>query len=181
MTMLWCRKCDKEYDADEYYLCPVHHTELEVRPAEPAEPVRAEPDDAVCWKCGHRATNATSETCAECHEPRTRPLLVIEFPGGSVVIRTADTPANLGREGEHRHVFAHYPNVSRWHATVNVDAQGDAWLTPNPAAPNGTFVNDDEIFGRTRVGPHDVIRFATDRGQHIGPTSVKVRQPQREP
>ena len=59
--------------------------------------------------------------------------------------------------------------MSRRHATASVDAQGDAWITPNPTAPNGTFVNGTEIRQRTQVQPGDRIRFATDQEPHPGP------------
>jgi hypothetical protein len=135
----------------------------------------------VCWKCGTRAVDATNDTCATCHESLVPPVLVIEFPDGPVVLTAPGMSADLGRAGTHGHVFARYPNVSRWHATVNVDGQGDAWITPNPAAPNGTFLNDKEIVNRTPLTPDDLLRFATDEGPHLGPVSDRIRQPRREP
>ena len=135
----------------------------------------------MCWSCGTAATDATNTTCAQCHQSLVPPALVIGFPHGSVVVQAREKTADLGRAGTYGHVFAPYPNVSRWHATVGVDSDGKAWVTPNPAAPNGTFVNDEEISRRTPVGPGDLIRFAADRGVNIGPVSDFIRYPQQEP
>src|SRR5205823_4913015 len=135
----------------------------------------------ACWDCGHDAVNATNDTCARCHESLTPPVLVIGFPDGRVVLRTRRASAHLGRAGAYGHIFGRYPNVSRQHAAVIVDADGDAWIEPVPAAPNGTFVNGHEILTRTRLAPEDEIRFAAEGGAHPGPVSTLIRQPQREP
>jgi pSer/pThr/pTyr-binding forkhead associated (FHA) protein len=110
----------------------------------------------------------------------TPPALVIGFPDGRVVLRARQASAHLGRAGAYGHLFGRYPNVSRQHATVIVDGDGDVWIEPNPTAPNGTFVNDTEILTRTQVHPGDQIRFAADHGPHLGPVSTQIRQPQRE-
>lgn len=186
-AMLWCPRNKKEYPPD-HYLCPEHPgEELVPRPAEPGAAESGEADDGadrprtVCWKCGTTSPNTRNSTCVECHESLVPPALVVEFPGGPVVVRARGESVELGRAGAYGHIFARYPNVSRWHATVNVDAHGEAWLTPNPVAPNGTFVNGEEISDRTLVQPGDEIRFAADRGPHVGPVSERVRQPYREP
>lgn len=184
-TMRWCRLCEEEKDT-KGHSCPIHGsielTEAPARTTRP-EPADEEPDRtrAVCWSCGTQSTNRTNETCAECHESLVPPALAVTFPNGRVIVRGRSESADLGRAGAYAHVFEAYPNVSRAHATVGVDANGDAWLEPDPAAPNGTFVNDVEIRGRTCIKPGDRIRFATDRGPHPGPTSEPVRLPQREP
>jgi hypothetical protein len=184
---LWCHRSGKEYPPDRY-LCPDHPgEELVPRPAAPAAAAPGQADGggdrprSVCWKCRKAAPNATVSTCVRCHESLVPPVLVVEFPGGSVIVRARSESVELGRAGAFGHVFARYPNVSRWHATASVDASGDAWLIPNPAAPNGTFVNGEEITDRTRIEPENQVRFATDRGPHIGPVSERVRQPHREP
>lgn len=107
--------------------------------------------------------------------------MIIPFPAGSVVLLAPAATAELGRAGEYGNLFAHHPNVSRHHARVTVDEAGQAWIAPVPAAPNGTFVNDREIFNRTRIQPGDRIRLATDQGPHPGPVSEGIRQPHREP
>lgn len=187
-SVLRCPRTGTEYPPDHHYLCPEHQGE-ELVPGT-ASAARAAPDEPadvagqprpVCWNCRARSPNAHSATCATCHESLVPPVLVVRFPRGAVIVQAAGESAELGRAGEYGHVFARHPNVSRWHATVSVDGQGDAWLTPNPNAPNGTFVNDVEIADRTRIGPGDRIRLATDRPPHPGPTSEPVRQPAREP
>lgn len=185
--LLWCRLCDADYPAADLF-CRRHPTvELVPRPDEPAAAVPGGADGTagqprrVCWNCGTPSPNARNPTCASCHESLVPPALVIEFPDGAVVVATRGESAELGRAGRYGHVFARYPNVSRQHATVGVDEHGEAWVTPNPAAPNGTFVNGEEIGDRSPVHPGDQIRFATDRGPHIGPISERVRQPEQEP
>lgn len=171
--------------------CPDHPGAELVPPPPPTTAGGGEPQDSddsepdrprtVCWKCGTRAVDATNDTCAKCHESLVPPALVIEFPDGPVVLTAPGMSADLGRAGTHGHVFARYPNVSRWHATVNVDGQGDAWITPNPAAPNGTFVNGQEVVHRTPLTPDDQLRFAAAEGPRLGPVSDRIRQPRREP
>jgi hypothetical protein len=182
----WCLRCDREYPSGRY-LCPAHPGEsLVARPVDTGAPVSDEPGDdeqprPVCWQCGARWLNASQDVCASCHESLVPPVLAVSFPGGTVVVRTREESVNLGRAGEYGYLFARYPNVSRWHATVGVGAHGDAWITPHPAAPNGTFVNGEEVMDRTRIQPGDVIRLAADRGPNVGPTSTAIRQPHREP
>ncbi|WP_344087974.1 FHA domain-containing protein [Luedemannella helvata] len=164
----------------------MHHGEALVpRPVETSAPPPAAEDAArprkVCWNCGTTSPNETSRDCADCMESLIPPTLVIAFPAGRVVVSACGQSVDLGRAGQFSRVFDRYPNVSRWHATVSVDADGDAWLAPNPAAPNGTFLNDKEIMDRTPLRPGDRIRFATCEGPNIGPTSEPVRQPRREP
>jgi hypothetical protein len=185
-AMLWCRLCEKARPAGLF--CSLHPGEELVPLPDGAGDVSGGTVDdetdlprTVCWKCRTASKDVTNATCTGCHESLVPPALVIEFPDGSVVVRTRETSAELGRAGTYGRVFARYPNVSRWHATISVDEQGDAWLTPNPAAPNGTFVNGSEIVDRTAVRPGDQIRFATDGGPSIGPVSERIRQPQQEP
>lgn len=185
-AMLWCRLCKKEREDATGSGCPDHPSiELTAPPARTARPAPADAEPgwarAVCWNCGAESTNRSNDICVECHESLVPPALAITFPNGKVVLPGRNESADLGRAGSYGHVFASYPNVSRAHARVGVDANGDAWLEPDPAAPNGTFVNDIEIRERTGIKPGDRIRFAADRGPHIGPTSEPVRLPQREP
>ena len=184
---VWCPRCELEYPGAGFF-CPRHlGAELITRPSVAAAPgperVRPEGNneltDAVCWNCGTGSTNIRNDTCVRCYESLVRPALVIQFPAGRVVVRRRQTSAELGRSGEYRQIFA-YPNVSRRHASVSVDEAGDAWLTPYPEAPNGTFVNNQEIFRRTQIRPGDQIRFATDQAPNPGPVSDSVRLPQRE-
>lgn len=178
---LWCPRCAESYP-DPTFFCP-RHPGVELVPV----PVRAgaaaptsEERRAVCWACGTTATDARNDSCAACHRSLVPPALVITFPAGSVVLPAPRTSAELGRAGEYGHLFARHPNVSRRHATVSVDDEGRAWLTPFPEAPNGTFVNDREIHERTPVRAGDQIRFATDQGPNAGPTTESISQPSRD-
>jgi hypothetical protein len=186
---LYCPRCRENYPADTGCFCPKHRgVELIPAPAatdpEPSAAPRPAPGPATepateCWSCRARATDSRSDRCTACHHSLIPPALVIRFPSGSVVLPARRSSAELGRAGEHGHVFARYPNVSRRHATVNVDEDGNAWITPFPEAPNGTFVNGTEIRERTRVGTGDQIRFATDQEPHVGPVSESISQPAR--
>ncbi|MFY1635206.1 FHA domain-containing protein [Solwaraspora sp. WMMB335] len=159
--------------------------ELVAAPVESGAATRpsAESDENVdvlrtaCWHCGAPYLNVRNDSCPHCHQPQEPPALIIPFPVGSVVLPASPTSVELGRAGEYGQLFAHHPNVSRRHATVTVDAAGEAWITPIPEAPNGTFVNDQEIIERTRIQQGDRIRFATDQGPHPGPVSSQIRQP----
>jgi len=183
----WCRRGHEVPPGWTGYLCPDHpDEELGPAPVPPVPPVpvppTAPPNEAlrsVCWRCGTERQGG-NETCASCHESLVPPTLVIYFPAGPVILRERSMSAELGRAGRHGQVFAGHPNVSRRHATVGVDAAGDAWIAPIAEAPNGTFVNDEEIFSRSTIGPRDRIRFATDRGHYPGPVSERIRQPFRE-
>lgn len=190
VVMLWCRRCLEAQPAVSPFCTKHPSEELVPLPAAAEQDDRATdhaeddgPDEprTVCWNCETLATRVDQNNCAHCHESLVPPALVIDFAGGSVVVRARGTSAELGRAGTYGHVFVRYPNVSRWHATVSVDGGAQSWLTPNPAAPNGTFVNDTEILSRTPVGPGDRIRFAADHGPNIGPTSERIRQPLLDP
>lgn len=178
----WCRIDQKSHPKWTGRFCP-DHPGVELGP-EPTDVRIIKPaEDAlrtVCWRCGTQSAHAANDTCARCHESLVPPALVIDFPAGSVVLRDRLTSVVLGRAGRHGPVFASHPNVSRRHATVGVDEAGDAWITPIPEAPNGTFVNDQEIFARTVIGSRDHVRFATDREPLPGPVSERIRQPVRE-
>ncbi|RSN46038.1 hypothetical protein DMC64_14950 [Amycolatopsis sp. WAC 04197] len=116
-----------------------------------------------CWHCGKEAaagnTRCTQMTCGRSLTP---PHLHIKFAGGEVEL-SAGVRAELGRLGEHQRLFASYPNVSRAHAVVWVDAEGTAWIDPLPT-PNGTFLNGVEIQPTLsrRLASGDRIRFARD-------------------
>jgi hypothetical protein len=185
-AMLRCRLCGLTYPGSNVF-CPIHPgEELGPIPAETREhgPAAADLDPArartTCWNCDAVAEDLTNTACFRCHESLVPPALVIDFPGGLVQVLTRGTSVELGRAGRFGHIFGRHQNVSRLHATVSVDDAGDAWITPIPAAPNGTFVNGCEIFDRTRIGPEVEIRFATDQGTDPGPVSTRIRLPQRD-
>jgi hypothetical protein len=178
-----CRLCPEAKDED---YCELHPSEvLTPMPAEAEVASESEARDdraeeiprTTCWKCGHRQADTRNDICEECKESLIPPVLVIDFPEGAVVLRDRGAAAELGRAGDHGRLFAAYPNVSRRHALVSVDAAGAASITPYPEAPNGTFVNDVEIKEKRRLQPGDRIRFATD-GEP--PVSSPIRQPRGE-
>jgi FHA domain len=184
--MMWCRLSKKTYPSS-YVFCPEHPgEELVPVPAGATENAATTGDDdpararTTCWNCGTPNKDLTNTTCADCHESLVPPALVIDFPGGLVIVLTRGASVELGRAGKFRHVFRRHRNVSRLHATVSVDEEGEAWITPSPAAPNGTFVNGCEIFDRTKIRPETEIRFATDQGTDPGPVSTQIRLPQRD-
>jgi hypothetical protein len=196
---LWCARCEA-LRPGEFPFCSLHPGEELVPRPDPAPSVASGAGDgsealaasgtsveeeperrrSACWNCGARSPNVTNPSCSRCHESLVPPALLIQFADGPVVVQSRGASADLGRAGTYGHIFARYPNVSRRHATVSVDDRGDAWLAPNPLAPNGTFLNGSEIDRRTIIVPGDQIRFATDQGPHFGPVSVDVRLPQRE-
>lgn len=182
-TKVWCRHCEKAHYDWSGEFCPDHHgtelTEIPETAVQAAEP-EGEQRLSTCWQCGADSLRADNSTCQECHESLVPPFLVVDFPPGSVVLRARSTSTMLGRAGEHGRIFASYPNVSRQHATIGVDAAGDAWLAPVPEAPNGTFVNDSEIRSRTALASSDRIRFGTDQQPQPGPVSAPIRQPYRD-
>lgn len=182
-TRIWCRHCQKKYPDWRWDFCPEHpSTELTEVPESTGQAAEPDPDErhSTCWSCGAWSTHADNDTCPECHESLVRPALVIDFPTGSVVLRDHSSSAVLGRAGDHGRIFAGYPNVSGRHALISVDEAGEAWLTPFPEAPNGTFVNDEEIQVRTAITPSDRVRFGTDQQPRPGPVSERIRQPFRE-
>jgi len=174
MDQIWhCPICREEYPADRVF-CPEHSVELEPVPSvETESDLRGEPVEhprTVCWRCGHRSENQRNTHCEKCKESLIPPALVVKFPHGLVVLRRDETVA-LGRLGRHGHVFARYPNVSRRHAVVRVDEEGKAWIDPEQAAPNGTFVNDIEIDKSTSLASGDEVRFAAKTNGAVGAVS----------
>ncbi|MEO6703216.1 MAG: FHA domain-containing protein [Jatrophihabitantaceae bacterium] len=182
----WCRLC-REHRPDDGRFCLKHGEDLGLPPVEAAvlqedtaDGWTAEDPRTTCWKCGARSAHIANDACASCQEPLVPPALFMEFPAGSVVLRSG-TSAVLGRAGTYGALFAAHPNVSRRHARIEVDETGQTWIVPFPEAPNGTFVNDAEVLVRSAVEAGDRIRFGTDRTPNPGPVSLPIRQPSREP
>ncbi|RDI24512.1 FHA domain-containing protein [Lentzea flaviverrucosa] len=129
-----------------------------------ARPERQPWSTKVCWHCDTESPVETNVECLEdgCGRSLTPPALYLKFRDGEVELDRGRQTA-LGRRGEHGHVFRGFPNVSRGHAVIGVDADGRAWISPS-STPNGTFVNGTElppsIHTTLRCG--DVIRFAAD-------------------
>jgi hypothetical protein len=118
-----------------------------------------DPADVVCAECRH----ALPATAAR---RRISPVVLrITFPTGNVDI-PAGTSVMLGRDPAESLVaaaFAQFDNVSRRHATVQVDDAGHATIR-DEGSTNGTYVNDDRVLpgSEVRLVDGDRIRLAAD-------------------
>src|SRR5207302_7445479 len=97
-------------------------------------------------------------------------VLRISFPTGNVDI-PAGTSVLLGRDPAESLVaaaFARFDNVSRRHATVQVDDLGHATIRDENST-NGTYVNDDRVLPGTdvRLVDGDRVRLAADVTGHV--------------
>ncbi len=140
---------------------------------------------ASCPRCGTAVTDAADVICATCGEPlptgrrrRISPVVMrITFPTGNVDI-PAGTSVMLGRDPAESLVaaaFARFDNVSRRHATVQVDDSGHASIR-DEGSTNGTYVNDD------RVPPGSEVRLVDgDRVRLAADVTGNVSLPQVEP
>ena len=140
---------------------------------------------ASCLRCGTPVSDAADVVCAVCGEPlptgrrrRISPVVMrITFPTGNVDI-PAGTSVLLGRDPAESLVaaaFAHFDNVSRRHATVQVDDDGHASIRDENST-NGTYVNDDRVLPgvEVRLVDGDRVRLAAD-------VTGDVSLPQAEP
>jgi ribosomal protein L37E len=147
---------------------------------------RADADStASCPRCGTEVADAADVICSACGEPlptgrrrRISPVVMrITFPTGNVDI-PAGTSVLLGRDPAESLVaaaFARFDNVSRRHATVQVDDSGHASIKDENST-NGTYVNDDRVLPGTevRLVDGDRVRLAAD-------VTGNVSLPQAEP
>jgi predicted nucleic acid-binding Zn ribbon protein len=138
-----------------------------------------------CPSCGAPVSDAADVVCSTCGDPlptgqrrRISPVVMrITFPTGNVDI-PAGTSVLLGRDPAESLVaaaFARFDNVSRRHATIQVDDFGHASITDENST-NGTFVNDDRVLPGTevRLVDGDRVRLAAD-------VTGDVSLPQGEP
>ena len=147
----------------------------------------SEPFDsaAFCPNCGAPVTDAADVVCLTCGDPlptgrrrRISPVVMrITFPTGNVDI-PAGTSVLLGRDPAESLVaaaFARFDNVSRRHATVQVDDAGHASIR-DEGSTNGTYVNDDRVLpgAEVRLVDGDRVRLAAD-------VTGNVSLPQGEP
>ena len=147
---------------------------------------RADVDPASsCPRCGTPVPDPADVICAACGEPlptgrrrRISPVVMrITFPTGNVDI-PAGTSVLLGRDPAESLVaaaFARFDNVSRRHATVQVDDSGHASIRDENST-NGTYVNDDRVLPglEVRLVDGDRVRLAAD-------VTGDVSLPQAEP
>ena len=128
---------------------------------------------ASCPRCGTPVSDAADVVCANCGEPlptgrrrRISPVVMrITFPTGNVEI-PAGTSVLLGRDPAESLVaaaFARFDNVSRRHATVQVDDSGHASIRDEHST-NGTYVNDDRVLpgNEVRLVDGDRVRLGAD-------------------
>ena len=140
---------------------------------------------AFCPNCGAAVADAADVVCPTCGDPlptgqrrRISPVVMrITFPTGNVDI-PAGTSVLLGRDPAESLVaaaFARFDNVSRRHATVQVDDFGHASIRDENST-NGTFVNDDRVLpgSEVRLVDGDRVRLAAD-------VTGSVSLPQGEP
>ena len=142
------------------------------------------PEAVICPRCGTRAPDPADVICSTCgerlaHDHRRISTVVmrITFPTGNVDI-PAGTSVLLGRDPAESLVaaaFARYDNVSRRHATVQVDDWGHASIKDENST-NGTYVNDDRVLpgAEVRLVDGDRVRLAAD-------VTGDVSLPQGEP
>jgi len=139
------------------------------------------PTDLICFTCGANLPRDGSPWEDDAPAPTTimqeylrredRPsqisasVLRLSFPTGNVEV-PAGTSLLLGRDPAQSLVaaaFARFDNVSRRHATVNVDDAGRATIR-DEGSTNGTFVNDDRATPGTevRLVDGDRVRLGAD-------------------
>jgi ribosomal protein L37E len=139
---------------------------------------------ASCPRCGTAVPDPADVICSICGEPLARgrrrisPVVMrITFPTGNVDI-PAGTSVLLGRDPAESLVaaaFARFDNVSRRHATVQVDDAGRASIKDENST-NGTYVNDDRVLPgvEVRLVDGDRVRLGAD-------VTGDVSLPQGEP
>ncbi|HEX2818958.1 MAG TPA: FHA domain-containing protein [Streptosporangiaceae bacterium] len=166
-------------EPDEDVLTPTISQRYIAAGPEPYDP------SAFCPNCGAAVSDAADVVCRTCGDPlptgrrrRISPVVMrITFPTGNVDI-PAGTSVLLGRDPAESLVaaaFARFDNVSRRHATVQVDDFGHASIRDENST-NGTFVNED------RVPPGNEVRLVDgDRVRLGADVTGDVSLPQGEP
>jgi ribosomal protein L37E len=141
-------------------------------------------ETVTCPRCGTAAPDPADVICAVCgerlppgHRRISTIVMRITFPTGNVDI-PAGTSVLLGRDPAESLVaaaFTRYDNVSRRHATVQVDDWGHASIRDENST-NGTYVNDDRVLpgAEVRLVDGDRVRLAAD-------VTGDVSLPQGEP
>lgn len=157
---------------------PLLDSTTRLQPAAPAG------GQVACPHCGAEIPDPGNVVCIACLEPLERlppprqdlptafgtrrdgpRTLVLEFAGGRVTVLPG-TVATLGRApeaGATARVFHATDNVSRLHATVEVEPNGAVWICDEEST-NGTFVNGSRLAPRDRspLRDGDTLRLAAD-------------------
>jgi hypothetical protein len=141
-------------------MCPEHHCDLV--PLESGK--RPCPGPIRCWNCGEPSASPDNTGCVACGKSLTPPALLLRFEDGGQLTLDPGEQVLLGRDEEqspHACLFAGHGNVSRRHATVGVDRDGNAWIRDEKTL-NGTFVNDAEITSKipATIADGDTVRLA---------------------
>jgi FHA domain/Double zinc ribbon len=125
-----------------------------------------------CPSCGTGVTDPGDLVCSHCRQPLPQAqgqispvVLRLTFPTGNVDV-PAGTSLLLGRDPQESLVaaaFARFENVSRRHATVQVDDAGHASVRDEHST-NGTWVNGDRVLPGVdvRLADGDNLRLAAD-------------------
>jgi len=143
--------------------------------------VKVQQEDLICFRCGANlprtpgldddlpSPTISQQFISADMAPQRRGIsdvvMRISFPTGNVDI-PAGTSVLLGRDPAESLVaaaFERFDNVSRRHATVQVDDAGHASIRDENST-NGTFVNDDRVLpgSEVRLVDGDRVRLAAD-------------------
>src|SRR5271165_1613136 len=116
--------------------------------------VKVQPEDLICFRCGANLPH---------------------IPGPDDDVLTPTISQRFIAAGSDAAAFARFDNVSRRHATVQVDDGGHATIR-DEGSTNGTYVNDDRVLPGTdvRLVDGDRVRLAAD-------VTGSVSLPQAEP
>ena len=141
---------------------------------------------ATCPRCGTQVRDAADVVCSNCGEPlptgRRRRISAGRHADhlphrqrGTSRRERPSCSAAIPAESLVAAAFAQFDNVSRRHATVQVDDYGHATIRDENST-NGTYVNDDRVLPGidVRLVDGDRVRLAAD-------VTGDVSLPQGEP
>lgn len=131
-----------------------------------AEPERAERGHPPrsCPHCGAPVPHPRNQQCVRCNQPLTLPALRLELTWGGQIDVNRGEQVVIGRHPEaspHADLFRAHGNVSRVHATIGVDDQGQAWIR-HEGVTNYTHLNGKplELRRDTLLADGDELRLA---------------------